>query len=78
MSFAPAFANGRCISMRDAGAVPQRSKFRQSIRPIVPDIAGIQKTDLTTIFLQQRYYASPLIVQNMGASAINTAMFFQS
>ena len=50
MSFAPAFANDRYISMRDADAVPQRSKFRQFIRPLVPDIAGIQKQTLQLFF----------------------------
>ena len=43
ISFAPTSASAGCISVRDTGAVPQRSKFRQFIRPLAPDIAGIQK-----------------------------------
>lgn len=78
ISFAPAFANGRYISVRDTGAAPSVVGV-PAIHPT--DSAGhcrYTKTDLTTIFLQQRYYAPPLIVQNMGISVINTAMFFQS
>lgn len=78
MSFAPASASAGCISVHDAGAVPSAIQV-----PAIHPAIGVghcrhTKTDLTTIFLQQRYYAPPLIVQNMGASAINTAMFFQS
>ena len=59
MSFTPAFANDRYISMRDADAVPQQSKFRQSIRPLVPDIAGIQK-QTSQLFFYNKDITHPL------------------
>ena len=33
ISFAPTSASAGCISVRDAGVAPQRSKFRRSVRP---------------------------------------------
>ena len=60
MSFAPAFANGRYISMGgDAGVAPQRSKFRRSVRPVVPDIAGIQK-QTSQLFFYSKDITHPL------------------
>ena len=78
ISPAPISASAECISIHGAGAALPVVGVH-TIHPA--NSAGHcrrTKTDLTTIFLQQRYCAPPLIVQNRGASAINTAMFFQS
>ena len=57
MSFAPAFANGRYISVRDAGAAPSVVGVPAVHPAIGAGHCRHTKTDLTTIFLQQRYYA---------------------
>lgn len=45
--------------MRDADAVPQQSKFRRFIHPIVPDIAGIQK-QTSQLFFHNKDITHPL------------------